>query len=100
VDNKYPKSNLTNIKCPVLSLFGNSDELVPAQENQALMQQYLTQSGKPFKLKVFDNMEHSSLIDDKWVTDSVGNKYWFWRRTVPDFYESIVDWVHKVDEKK
>lgn len=92
-NNYDPKKNLTNIKCPVLSILGTSDEFVPAQENETLMRRYLTQSGKLFKIKVFDNMEHSSLIDDKWVTDATGNKYWFWRRTVPGFFETIIEWI-------
>jgi dienelactone hydrolase len=98
--NKYdPQVDLSKIKCPVLSIMGTSDEFVPAQENEALMQKYLSQSGTPFRIKVFENMEHSSEITDQWIKNESGGKHWVWRRTIPGFYETIIDWIKKVANK-
>jgi pimeloyl-ACP methyl ester carboxylesterase len=55
-----PKDFLTRVRCPVLALFGEADENVPAKRSAELYEQYLTQAGnRDFEIVVFPGVGHS-----------------------------------------
>jgi len=55
-----PKDFLTRVRCPVLALFGEADENVPAKRSAELYAQYLTQAGnRDFEIVVFPGVGHS-----------------------------------------
>ena len=96
--NRYdPADDLSSIGCPVLSLFGEKDILVPPASNEALMRKYLTKAGVPFQIKIFPNCGHamesfSTLKGGEW---KFPEKFWIWKQKAPRFYETIVEWINK-----
>ncbi|WP_368407547.1 dienelactone hydrolase family protein [Chryseobacterium gilvum] len=64
--NKYdPKEALSAIKCPVLSIFGEKDVLVPPAENQTKMENYLTKAGVDHKLITIKGCGHNMITQSK-----------------------------------
>jgi pimeloyl-ACP methyl ester carboxylesterase len=98
-NNEYdPAEDLSTIHCPVLSLLGEKDVLVPPASNEKLMRQYLTKSGQPFQIKVYPNSGHalevfSTLKGGEW---KFPQKFWVWKRKAPMFYETIIPWIKSI----
>ena len=61
-DNLSPLSNIDKIKCPVLLLHGDSDEVVPVQ---ALYQLRDAARTRHIKSKIIQSADHSSLLDEQ-----------------------------------
>ena len=55
-----PKDFLTRVRCPVLAVFGENDQNLPARKSAELFEQYLTQAGNPdFEIVVLPGTGHS-----------------------------------------
>ena len=97
--NKYdPADDLSTITCPVLSLMGGKDVLVPPASNEILMNKYLTSAGIKYNIKTFPNCGHatevfSTLKGGDW---KFPDKFWIWKKKAPGFYETIVDWIKSI----
>ena len=66
-----PKDLLTRVHCPVLALFGENDQNVPAQKSARLYEQYLTQAGnQDLTLTVFPGVGHElgGVLPAYWAT--------------------------------
>ena len=97
--NKYdPSADLSSIGCPVFSIMGEKDVLVPPASNEALMRNYLTKSGVMFQIKIFPNCGHatetfSTLKGGEW---KFPEKFWIWKQKAPGFYDEIVAWINRL----
>jgi uncharacterized protein len=95
--NSYdPAADLSSIGCPVFSMMGENDMLVPPVNNEPLMRKYLTKAGVKFQIKVYPNCGHamesfSTLKGGEW---KFPEKFWIWKKKTPGFYEDIVDWIN------
>src|ERR1700733_12547978 len=56
-----PTSTLQKIKCPVLSIFGEKDVLVPPGENKSKMEAYLKQAGVTYKIVIMPDCGHDMI---------------------------------------
>jgi|HubBroStandDraft_4_1064222.scaffolds.fasta_scaffold73534_2 dienelactone hydrolase len=92
-----PVPSLTKITTPVLALYGGIDTLVPPEENEAKMRQYLGHSSRDFEIDVIPDVKHDmetlqKLEGKKWEWP---DKYWVWAKKSPLFFQTIVDWMAK-----
>ena len=92
-----PSESLKKIKCPVLSIFGENDILVPPAENKSKMGSYLEQSGTNYKIITINNCGHDMIANqglngDNWNWPIV---YWQWRKQPQEFINSIFEWIAK-----
>ncbi len=100
--NKYdPAETLKKIKCPVLSIFGEKDVLVPPAENKNKMEAYLKQAGVNHKIVIINNCGHDMITSEglngaNWNWPTV---YWQWKKQPREFVDSIVDWIEKPSQK-
>jgi len=90
-----PANYLSNIKCPVLSIFGEKDILVPPKENEAKMDSLLLKSGVPYKIVTIkgcahDMLTYQGLNGANWDWPVV---YWQWRRQPAEFIHTITEWL-------
>ena len=90
-----PKTDLSHMKCRVLSLMGGSDVLVPPATNKALMQQYLSTAGCPYKIVVLPNAGHNGIAfqtldggEWKWP-----EHFWIWPQRSEIYYDEIIKWI-------
>ncbi|NIF04329.1 lysophospholipase [Chryseobacterium sp. Tr-659] len=94
--NKYdPKEALSKIKCPVLSVFGEKDVLVPPAENKNKMETYLKNSGKEYKIVTIKDCGHDMITEGK-LNGTDWNwpyTYWQWQRQPQEFINSISEWI-------
>jgi pimeloyl-ACP methyl ester carboxylesterase len=92
-----PVPSLTEITIPVLALYGGIDTLVPPQENEAKMRQYLGRSSHDTEVSVIPDVKHDmetlqKLEGKKWEWP---DKYWVWAKKSPLFFQTIVEWMVK-----
>lgn len=92
-----PTDYLKNLRCPVLSIFGEKDVLVPPKENATRMDSLLKLSGAQYKIVTIkgtahDMLTYQGLNGDNWNFPLV---YWQWRRQPKEFTESIIDFINK-----
>ncbi len=77
------------IKIPVLAVWGEKDEIVPAGESREIIEKALEKGGnKDFTLKVFENANHSIKL--------AGNNNKFagrWEVLAPGSNELIINWL-------
>lgn len=96
--NKYdPKEALSTIKCPVLSIFGEKDVLVPPVENKKKMETYLTKAGVKHKIITLKDCGHDMITQGK-VNDAQKNglyTYWQWQKQPEEFVNSIFEFINK-----
>ncbi len=90
-----PKDYLKKIKCPVLSIFGEKDVLVPPKENEARMDSLLKLSGTHYQIVTIKGVAHDMLTYQglngaNWNWPVV---YWQWRKQPEEFMRMIVEWV-------
>ncbi len=97
-NNNYdPETTLKNLKCRTLCLFGEYDPLVPPEENENLMREYLTLAGIEFDIKVIPGTLHDmktfqGLNGDNWSWPKV---YWEWRKQPYSFLDNIIQFLNK-----
>jgi pimeloyl-ACP methyl ester carboxylesterase len=95
-NNDYdPATDLSRIRCPVLSIFGSLDVLVPPAENAARMDSLLHLSGMRHTVQIIPNVGHDELTfqglnGDQW---SWPNVYWQWRKRPEAIVNGIADWI-------
>jgi uncharacterized protein len=92
-----PSEYLKKIKCPVLSIFGEKDALVPPKENEAKMDSLLKLSGTKYKIMTIkgtahDMLTYQGLNGNNWNWPIV---YWQWRKQPKEFTESIIEFINK-----
>ena len=92
-----PVPSLTEIKTPVIALYGGIDTLVPPQENEAKMRQYLGRSSHDSQVVVIPDVKHDmetlqKLEGKKWEWP---DKYWIWAKKSPLFFQTIEEWMVK-----
>lgn len=96
--NKYdPKEALSTIKCPVLSVFGEKDVLVPPAENKNKMETYLTKAGVKHKIITIKDCGHDMITQGK-MNDAEENwphTYWQWQKQPKEFVNSIFEFINK-----
>lgn len=90
-----PSETLKKIKCPVLSIFGEKDVLVPPAENKSKMETYLNQAGVKYKIVTINNCGHDMITNEglngaEWIWPNV---YWQWRKQPEEFVNSIFEWI-------
>ena len=99
-NNYDPEPILSSIKCPVLSLMGELDPLVPPAENKEKMEAYLSKSGVRHQVLIIPGCAHDMLTfqglnGDNWNWPKV---HWQWRSQPPEFMESIVNFIINTDK--
>lgn len=92
-----PESDLKNLRCKVLSLFGEYDPLVPPENNEQKMRDYLSHANVKFEIKIVEGALHDmktfqGLSGDNWEWPNI---YWEWRVQPLSFINTIVDFVNK-----
>lgn len=97
-NNYNPEKDLKNVKCPVLSIFGANDPLVPPEKNIEKMQQYLFQSGQKFEIKIITGLPHNihynqTLRGGEWKWPS---GYWVWPKKSIELERTIIEWLNKI----
>lgn len=90
-----PNDYLKTISCPVLSIFGEKDVLVPPQENAGIMDSLLNLSGVKHEVIIIkgtahDMLTYSGLNGTNWAWPRV---YWQWRKQPQEFLNSIITWI-------
>jgi uncharacterized protein len=96
-NNDYdPTEDLKRVRCPVLSIFGELDVLVPPAENEARMDSLLRLSGSPHTIKIVPHVGHDELTfqglnGNDWQWPDV---YWQWRKRPPIIIETIINWIN------
>lgn len=89
--NKYdPKEALNKIKCPVLSIFGEKDVLVPPAENKNKMETYLKNAGVDYKIVTIKNCGHDMITKGE-----LNGAHWDWQRQPQEFINSIFEFIEK-----
>lgn len=96
-NNFDPEIKLKNLNCRTLSLFGEYDPLVPPEENENLMREYLTLAGIKFDIKIIPETLHDmktfqGLNGDNWSWPEV---YWEWRKQPHSFLDNIIQFLNK-----
>lgn len=91
-----PNEYLKKMKCPVLSIFGEKDVLVPPKENEARMDSLLKLSGTQYKIVTIkgaahDMLTYQGLNGENWKWPVV---YWQWRKQPKEFIESIIKFIN------
>ncbi|MDH6254373.1 pimeloyl-ACP methyl ester carboxylesterase [Chryseobacterium sp. H1D6B] len=96
--NKYdPKEALSTIKCPVLSILGEKDVLVPPAENKSKMETYLTKAGVKHKIIIIKDCGHDMITQGK-INGPEENwpyTYWQWQKQPQEFVNSIFEFIKK-----
>ena len=92
-----PTETLKKIKCPVLSIFGEKDVLVPPAENKGKMETYLKHAGVKYNIVTINNCSHDMITNEglngtgsNWPT-----VYWQWRKQPQEFVNAIYTWIKK-----
>jgi uncharacterized protein len=90
-----PAQDITRLKCPVLSIFGEKDVLVPPLENQKKMDSLLRSAGIPYKIEVMEGCAHDLLTyqglnGNDWNWPIV---YWQWRKQPSEYSELLINWI-------
>lgn len=98
INNFDPAEFLEGIHCPVLSIFGEFDPLVPPKENKPLMHEYLSRSGVEFDIVVIDGVGHDmktyhGLNGDNWHWP---HTFWQWRKEPEIFLQSICNFIDQI----
>ncbi|MGO4708923.1 alpha/beta hydrolase family protein [Chryseobacterium sp. 2TAF14] len=94
--NKYdPKEALSTIKCPVLSILGEKDVLVPPAENINKMKTYLTKAGVKYKIVTIKDCSHDMITVSKMNVgeENWPQKYWHWQKQPEEFVDSITEFI-------
>ena len=95
-NNDYdPAADLERMPCPVLSIFGELDVLVPPAENAARMDSLLGVSRSPHTIEIIPRVGHDELTfqglnGNDWHWPDV---YWQWRKRPPMIIETVVKWI-------
>jgi pimeloyl-ACP methyl ester carboxylesterase len=96
--NRYdPKEALNKIKCPVLSILGEKDVLVPPAENKIKMETYLKNAGVDYKIVTIKNCGHDMITKGE-LNGTDWNwpyTYWQWQRQPQEFFNSIFEFINK-----
>jgi pimeloyl-ACP methyl ester carboxylesterase len=93
-----PAPVLRRTTIPVLSIFGESDVLVPPKENAGKMERYLREAGnRDFTVRIIPNAGHDmesfgTLKGGEWKWPE---NYWVWPKKSTLFYDTITDWLSK-----
>jgi pimeloyl-ACP methyl ester carboxylesterase len=98
-NNRYdPKDALDKIRCPVLSIFGEKDVLVPPAENKNKMETYLKNAGVDYKIVTIKDCGHDMITkgelngaDRDWPYT-----YWQWQKQPQEFFNSIFEFIKKI----
>lgn len=96
--NSYdPKEALTKMKCPVLSIFGEKDVLVPPAENKDKMERYLKNAGVYYKTVTIANCGHDMITKDglNGADYNWPHMYWQWQRQPEEFFNSIFQFIEE-----
>jgi len=96
-NNYNPEVDLNNLKCRTLSIFGEYDPLVPPDENLNKMNEYLSNAGIDFEIKIIEGTLHDmrtfqELNGDNWNWPNV---YWKWRIQPYTFIDNITQFLNK-----
>lgn len=94
--NKYdPQEALSTIKCPVLSVFGEKDVLVPPAENKNKMENYLTKAGVNHKIITIKNCGHDMITQGKMngAKENWPYTYWQWQQQPDEFVNTIFEFI-------
>lgn len=92
-----PSEYLKKMNCPVLSILGEKDVLVPPAENKEKMDSLLKLSGQDYKIVVMEGCAHDMLTYQglngaNWDWPTV---YWQWRKQPTEFMQTIIEWIKK-----
>jgi uncharacterized protein len=95
INNYNPEMTLKNLKCRTLCLFGEFDPLVPPNENEIKMKNYLSHADIEYDIIVIKGTMHDmrtyqGINGEDWDWPKV---YWEWRIQPVSFMNSIVDFL-------
>ena len=93
-----PQASLRATKIPVLSLFGDADDMVTPEDNVPLMREYLSGNDPHDSVVVVRGANHGlftgqMLLGGDWDWPA---KFWHWDRRAPQLLPAIVDWIHSL----
>jgi pimeloyl-ACP methyl ester carboxylesterase len=94
--NKYdPQEALSKIKCPVLSIFGEKDVLVPPAENKNKMESYLTKAGVNHQIITIKDCGHDMITKGKMngAKENWPYTYWQWQQQPDEFVNTIFEFI-------
>ncbi|BCL78795.1 hypothetical protein ccbrp13_12600 [Ktedonobacteria bacterium brp13] len=90
-----PLPTWRHLRQPILTLWGEQDEVVPAQESAIMIEQVLREAGHPdYTIRLFPEGDHGI---GAMVTTPEGQSEW---QSVPGFLETIGGWVWERIQKK
>jgi uncharacterized protein len=98
INNYDPTDYLKKMACPVLSILGEKDALVPPSENQARMDSLLHLSRTSYTIVVIPGVGHDELTfqglnGDEWKWPEV---YWQWRKRPEKIIRTMVEWIDQL----
>lgn len=96
--NKYdPKEALNKIKCPVLSILGEKDVLVPPTENKIKMETYLKNASVNYEVVTIKNCGHDMITKGELngANWNWPHTYWQWQKQPQEFFNSIFEFINK-----
>jgi pimeloyl-ACP methyl ester carboxylesterase len=94
--NKYdPQEALSKIKCPVLSILGEKDVLVPPAENKNKMESYLTKAGVNHQIITIKDCGHDMITKGKMngAKENWPYMYWQWQQQPDEFVNTIFEFI-------
>ncbi|HVP07180.1 MAG TPA: alpha/beta hydrolase, partial [Candidatus Acidoferrum sp.] len=87
--------DLSDVRCPVLAIFGQNDTRVPPAANLDKMRKYLTSAEEQFSIVTVPNLGHASAT----TQTLLGNKsdwpygYWVWSKRPGMIDDTIARWI-------
>ncbi len=86
-----PSADLEKITCPVLSVWGEFDLQVPAEDNRARMEEVFTETGHPdYTLEI---VPHANHLFQETETGAFSEYAALPKEFVPGFLDLITDWL-------
>jgi pimeloyl-ACP methyl ester carboxylesterase len=90
-----PVPVLKQVTCPILSIFGELDKLIPVKESVAILKETL--ADQDCTITVFPKSNHALLISDVGVWSEIPQLVK--KEFVPGYYDAISDWILKYTNK-
>ena len=87
-----PALVLEQLKVPVLVIFGERDDRIPAAESAARIEEALRRGGNPdYAVKTFPGADHVIKLPAGPRADTGGR--WDWPRPAPGYLDTMLDWT-------
>lgn len=87
-----PMPHWQKVKCPVLAIWGERDQIVPAETSSKMIEKALKSSGNTnYTIKIFRDADHGISVPGKQRLP----EGWVDWRFAPEYVETMIDWIKK-----